>query len=199
MLFWQRMWPGLKDGSITLTFRRWKRPQVVAGRPYRVGVGRIRVDSVEVVDPEAIPDSEARKAGFDDAVELRASLVGDGALDVYRVAFEFLTEQDPRDALAGRTELSDDELADVRARLARLDEAAAKSHGAWTLKTLEIIERLPDTRAGDLAAELGRNKPDFKKDGRKLKNLGLTTSVRGVIGYRLSPRGAAVLKALRRG
>ena len=95
MLFWQRMWPGLKDGSITLTFRRWKRPQVVAGRPYRVGVGRIRVDSVEVVDPEAIPDSEARKAGFDDAVELRASLVGDGALDVYRVAFEFLTEQDP--------------------------------------------------------------------------------------------------------
>ena len=45
-------------------------------------------------------------------------------------------------------------------------------------------------RAPDLAAQVGRETADFKKDVRKLKELGLTESLD--IGYRLSPRGQAV-------
>jgi biotin operon repressor len=46
-------------------------------------------------------------------------------------------------------------------------------------------------RAGDLAEELDLDRESFKLDVRKLKNLGLTISLR--VGYQLSPRGAAYL------
>jgi hypothetical protein len=46
-------------------------------------------------------------------------------------------------------------------------------------------------RAADLARDLGRACDDFKRDVRKLKNLGLTISLE--IGYRLSPKGEALL------
>jgi hypothetical protein len=48
--------------------------------------------------------------------------------------------------------------------------------------------------AADLAALLGREKHPFKRDVRKLKELGLTESM--PVGYRLSPRGRALLEAL---
>jgi hypothetical protein len=47
------------DGTVTLTFRRWKRPQVVPGRTYRTAAGRIVVEAVDVVDP-AITTGDAR-------------------------------------------------------------------------------------------------------------------------------------------
>jgi hypothetical protein len=56
---------------------------------------------------------------------------------------------------------------------------------------LELIARHPETRAADLAPMLGRERLPFKADVRKLKELGLTESLR--IGYRLSPRGRAAL------
>jgi hypothetical protein len=49
-------------------------------------------------------------------------------------------------------------------------------------------------RAADLAASVGRETQPFKRDVRKLKELGLTESLER--GYRLSPRGRAVLDAL---
>ena len=47
------------------------------------------------------------------------------------------------------------------------------------------------TGVGEVAAELGRDTASFKRDVRKLKELGLTESLD--IGYRLSPRGEAVV------
>ena len=55
----------------------------------------------------------------------------------------------------------------------------------------ELILDRPETSAGVLADSLGRERLDFKTDVRKLKNLGLTESL--LVGYRLSPRGAAYL------
>ena len=51
----------------------------------------------------------------------------------------------------------------------------------------------PDRARPDLAARVGRETADFKKDVRKLKELGLTESL--AIGYLLSPRGEAVVDA----
>ncbi len=51
-------------------------------------------------------------------------------------------------------------------------------------------------RAPDLAASLGRDTQPFKRDVRKLKELGLTESLK--VGYSLSPRGRAWLAALDR-
>jgi hypothetical protein len=32
MLFEQRLWSGLADGTVTVTFRRWRRPRARLGR-----------------------------------------------------------------------------------------------------------------------------------------------------------------------
>lgn len=53
-----------------------------------------------------------------------------------------------------------------------------------------MIDRSPQTRAPDFAESLGRETLAFKRDVRKLKELGLTESL--AVGYRLSPRGRAL-------
>ena len=79
------------------------------------------------------------------------------------------------------------EVEEIDRRLDRLDRAS--THGAWTRPVLATIADHPARRAGDLAQMHGRETKAFKTDVRKLKNLGLTTSLD--TGYRLSPRGAA--------
>jgi hypothetical protein len=69
-LFERRFQEGVADGSVTLTFRRWKRRQAVPGHRYRTVAGTIHVDSVDVVAPSTVTDAEARLAGA-------AALVGD--------------------------------------------------------------------------------------------------------------------------
>jgi hypothetical protein len=93
----------------------------------------------------------------------------------------------PRNTIPGESEL-----VDIQRRLDRLD--AVGGHGAWTRETLRLIGDRPEVRAGDLARSLGREKMPFKLDVRKLKELGLTESLER--GYRLSPRGQAVLRSL---
>jgi predicted transcriptional regulator len=53
--------------------------------------------------------------------------------------------------------------------------------------------RAEATLAAELAEQAGRDPPAFKRDVRMLKELGLTESLER--GYRLSPRGRALLAA----
>ena len=189
MLFEQRFWSGLADGSVTLTFRRWKRQQVVAGHRYRTPGPILEVDSVDVVAPESVTDAEARRSGYEDAATLRAGLRGSNELPLYRIAFHVVEGPDPRAELAATSALSRADRAEIDRRLDRLDRAS--SHGAWTRSTLQAIGEHPATRAADLAESFGRETQSFKADVRKLKNMGLTISLD--IGYQLSPRGVSYL------
>lgn len=193
MLFKRRFWPGLADGSITLAFRRWERPPVRAGGTLRTPAGVLALDAVERVHAEAITDAEARAAGYADAPALRAELERYGTGPVYRVAFRYVGE-DPREALRRQDRLDAAEKAELQRRLAGLD--AASGHGPWTAPVLRLIEAQPGARAAELAEALGRETQAFKTDVRKLKALGLTESLE--VGYRLSPRGRAVLRSLER-
>lgn len=200
MLFQARFWPLIADGSVTITFRRWKRRQVVAGRRYRTGhriVGRImiEVDDVRVVDPATISNADARRAGFTDAATLIGQLRGDADLAVHRIAFHVVDEPDPRSVLAASDALTDADRVDIGQRLDRLDRASRS--GPWTREVLAVIAAQPATRAAELAAGFGRDTVPFKNDVRKLKHLGLTESLE--VGYRLSPRGVAYLAALAAG
>jgi hypothetical protein len=188
LLFEQRFFPGLADGSVTMTFRRWKRRQVVPGHRYRTPAGMLEVDTVDVVDPATIGDDEARRSGYPTAAALVADLRGEADLPTYRIGFHH-AGPDPRDALAGTDELSPEDRAELERRLARLDRAAPG--GPWTAATLAVIAANPGVRAGDLAESLGRQRAPFKLDVRKLKGLGLTISLD--VGYELSPRGRAFL------
>ena len=187
MLFEYRFAPMIADGSVTVTFRRWRRRQAVAGRRYRTPGGIIEVDDIREIDPARISARDARRSGYPSAQGVRDDLRGDPGSPVYRIAFHVGDEPDPRAELAANGVLTLDDVADITKRLDRLDRAS--SHGPWTRAVLDEIAARPATRAPDLAASFGRETAPFKIDVRKLKNLGLTISL--TVGYRLSPRGEA--------
>jgi hypothetical protein len=191
MLFEARFRDGVQDGSVTVTFRRWKRCQAIAGHRYRTAVGMIEVEQVDVVDPAKITNADAKRSGYPSADAVRADLRGTDDLPVYRIRFHAVQGPDPRDELAGTGALSPEDVADITRRLDRLDRAS--SSGPWTRTTLALIAERPEVRAGDLADRVGRERAPFKLDVRKLKNLGLTLSL--PVGYRISPRGRAYLDA----
>ena len=176
-------------GDVTLVFRRWRRPTVRTGGSLRTAAGVLAIEDVRVVSLLDLTEADARRAGHPSLASLLARLGDDDGRLVYRVAVSY-AGPDPRVALRARHHLAGDELAALRAALARLD---AGRRGPWTVEVLGLIEARPGVLAADLAASLGRETAPFKADVRKLKELGLTESLRP--GYRLSPRGRALLAA----
>jgi hypothetical protein len=191
MLFTQPALAGIESGTITLAFRRWKRARVRPGSRLRTRVGVVGVDAVDAVDPQRITEREARQAGFDSRAALLRQLERREEGTTYRIRLR-LAGPDPRVALRTSHRLTADELGVVLDRLARLDRASR--HGPWTARVLRLIADEPETRAADLAVTLGRERLAFKRDVRKLKELGLTESLD--VGYRLSPRGRTILDQL---
>jgi hypothetical protein len=78
-------------GDITLTVRLWKRPQVKEGGRYRVGLGEIEIDAVELLPFRAITRADVRRAGEPDREALRRRAAHAGPIDedtlVYRIEF----------------------------------------------------------------------------------------------------------------
>jgi hypothetical protein len=186
MLFNLRALDGIKAGEIDLAFRRWKRPTVKTGGRLRTRAGVLGIDAVEPIGERQIDAEQARRAGFTSKRELLESLRSEGRL--YRVRFHRIGD-DPRTALRARASIGRSERAELDARLDRMDRARGEP---WTRRVLELIRDRPETLAADLAASLGMEKLPFKRDVRKLKELGLTESM--PVGYRLSPRGRAYLR-----
>src|SRR5215208_3658220 len=87
MLFEQRLWAGLADGSVTVTFRRWRRPRARAGGRHRTPARVLAVDAVAEVDPAAITEDDAHAAGFASLATLLRQLDRHGDGPVYRVDF----------------------------------------------------------------------------------------------------------------
>jgi hypothetical protein len=192
MLFKVRFYGGIVDGSITRTFRRWKRLQVVPGNLYRQPFGEVEVMSAEEVDERSITTRDAELAGYRSREDLLAELAKYREGTLYRIDFRF-AGADRRIALREKDDLSQPEIDALLRRLSRLDKAS--SHGPWTRQALELIDRNPAIVSTVLAAEMGLDRPVFKIDIRKLKESGLTESLE--VGYRLSPRGKRILEHLR--
>ncbi|MGI9518980.1 MAG: hypothetical protein ACR2NP_18150 [Pirellulaceae bacterium] len=191
MLFKRQFLDGIAAGDITLAFRRWKRPTVKTGGTLRTRIGVLNIDSVDVVTSAQITKRDATRAGYDSREELLSELNQRQEGELYRIEFR-VGGIDPRIALRNQSQLTADELDEIRQRLDNMDSRS--SVGPWTRATLELIKTQPGTRAPDLAAEIGLEKKRFKTNVRKLKELGLTESL--AVGYRLSPRGKTVLKKL---
>ena len=188
MIFRQHVLEGIRDGTITVAFRRWRRPSVRAGGTLLTAVGQLEIVSVDEVAMTRISDADARRAGHASLDELVTELAARAEGKLYRVELGAL-RPDPRVALRQSATIGDSERHQLAQRLQRLDSSAAD--GAWTRRTLEIIRAHPGRRAGDLCQLVGLEKLPFKTNVRKLKALGLTESLE--IGYRLSPRGLVFL------
>ena len=178
---------GIADGSVTLAFRRWDRPRMRPGSTQRTGAGVVRVESVDEVDPESLTEEDARCAGVESLAALRRLLDRRDGAHVYRMEVT-LAGADPRVALREQVELSEEDRRAVDRQLDRWDAARGEP---WTRGILRLIADRPAVRAPDLAASLGRETLPFKRDVRKLKELGLTHSL--PVGYEISPRGRAYL------
>jgi hypothetical protein len=179
---------GIADGSVTLAFRRWDRPRVRPGGTQRTVAGVVRFDSVEQIDPAALTEDDATRAGVRSLAALIRLLDRRDGAHVFRMRV-CPAGADPRIALREQADLSDDDRRALDARLDRMD--AARADGPWTRQVLRLIADRPAVRAPDLAASLGRETLPFKRDVRKLKELGLTHSLD--VGYEISPRGRAYL------
>jgi hypothetical protein len=85
-------------GDITLSVRLWKHPRVKRGGRYRVGLGEIEVEAVELVPFAAITGEDVRRAGELDRESLRERAAHAGPIDedtlVYRVQFHAVNAGD---------------------------------------------------------------------------------------------------------
>ena len=178
----------IRAGDVTVQFRRWTRPRVKPGTIMHTAVGQVAVEAVSPCAQADLSEADARAAGAADLSSLRADLSGRSG-DLYRIELRWVGE-DPRITLR-ETPPTPEELADLLARLDRWDSG---KRGPWTHAFLVAIRARPETRAAELAEDVGWERDPFKTHVRKLKNLGLTESLE--IGYRLSARGRAVLEAL---
>jgi hypothetical protein len=192
VIFRQEFLDGIQKGSITVAFRRWQRPSVKAGGTLLTAVGRLNIRDVSPVAMDDISEADARRAGYENRRALVDELTERTDGKLYRIELGGL-DADPRIALRTKR-ATDSDLRDLIVRLERLD---ARSNGApWTRHALDLIAAHPARRAGDLCKMAGQDKMSFKLNVRKLKTLGLTESLE--VGYRLSPRGVALLDELRR-
>lgn len=191
MLLSQPTLEGVAAGAITLLFRRWERPRVRPGSSFRTHLGVIGVDAVDEIAEAALTDRMARQAGFESRAALLAELskYPDGRL--YRLSVR-LAGADPRVALRANATLSDEEVVQLERKLAAM--GARSKDGPWAIAILQLIDKRPGVLAARLAKSIGMDTAIFKPRVRQLKELGLTESLE--IGYRLSPRGDALLRRL---
>lgn len=78
-------------GAITLTVRRWSRPQVKVGGRYRVGTGLIEVDEIELVPFSSLDAADVRRCGETDRESVRRRAAHSGPIHddtlLYRIEF----------------------------------------------------------------------------------------------------------------
>ncbi len=191
MRFTQRELAGIAGGDLTVVLRRWATSRVRQGTRVRTPVGLVEIVSIDEVDQSEMlePDDFAR-GGFVDRAQMLAWADGmPGRL--FRIEVR-AAGPDPRIALRSDADLDEAQVEEVSRRLARMDRSA---ESPWTRPTLELIEARPETVSTELAEAMGLERQYFKQRVRRLKELGLTESLE--VGYRLSPRGEAYLRATR--
>jgi len=191
MLFQARFHDRIRSGDIRCTLRIWQRPHVKVGGRYALGGGAIVVDKMYETRMDDITPELARRCGFATLTDaLKTAKHGYGER-VFVIDFHYDGKTSTRSKPATEV-VSVEELVALARRLDAMDRRARG--GAWTHATLRAIEARPGVLAAKLALSLGRPRDEFKRDVRKLKNLGLTFSLE--VGYRLTRKGEALLAGL---
>jgi len=191
MLIQQAILNRIAAGEVKLAFRIWKKPTVKPGGTLRTAVGVLRIEDVAPTVWWKVTARDAKLAGFASLQELIAEVDRGRAGTLHRIKLS-LAGPDPRIALRKQAKLGPNVIAELHAALGRLD--ARSPHGPWTNRVLAAIAQHPNLPARELAKIVDIPKERLKLEVRKLKNLGLTESLHP--GYRIAPRGQALLRHL---
>ena len=188
MLLNRRAFDGIAAGEIDLAFRRWKRPTVKAGG--HPAHPRRRPRHRRSRAGQRAPDQRRSTPGALVSPRGRADRAACVRRDASTGSSSIALATTRGSTLRQHAAITTSDRAELEARLARMDAREASRGPAVAGADRESR---PETLAADLAASLGMKKLPFKRDVRKLKELGLTESL--PVGYRLSPRGRAYLEA----
>jgi hypothetical protein len=86
------------DGTITLSYRLWSRPQVKVGGVYRSGAVMIEIDEIELVPFSSITTDDLIRTGEPDVEALRRRAAHAGPIHddtiVHRVEFHVVSQLD---------------------------------------------------------------------------------------------------------
>ena len=190
MLFKAAVLEQIARGRVRLALRRWRRPTVKSGGRLRTAAGVLLIGDVSPIAETDLTDADAAAAGYPNVAAALMNIGVAGTSQLYRIEIAGI-EPDGRIALRDAAEPDEKGWTAIRARFAKWDATAPGYH----LSILEAVGQRPGVAAALLAAGLGREKATFKRDVRKLKELGLTVTLE--VGYRLSARGEVVLSRLK--
>ena len=160
----------------------------VGGR-YALAGGAIVVDKIHETRLDDITAALARRCGFASLVDLLKTAKHGAGERVFVIDFHYdgkaSARPEARRPARSRQRSSRSSCSGSK----RWTGARRSAHGRW--RRCARSKRAPAVLAAKLARSLGRPRDEFKRDVRKLKNLGLTFSLE--IGYRLTPKGEALL------
>ena len=98
MQFSRELRDRVADGTITVSYRLWSRPQVKAGGVYQSGSVLIEIDEIELVPFSSITDEDLALTGEPDLESLRRRAAHAGPIHddtlVYRVEFHVVDRRD---------------------------------------------------------------------------------------------------------
>src|SRR4051794_33140035 len=114
MQFIKASMAGIIEGTITVTFRAWKKPLAVPGGRHRIWGHLIEIDDVRVVPASSITDVDARRAGEINAAKVRARLGVEGKEPIYRIGFHYLGPDDRIGLRNSAEALTDDRRAEIQ-------------------------------------------------------------------------------------
>lgn len=71
MLLKLELLEAIKAGKVDLVFRRWSRPSVKPGGTLQTRLGVMTIGAINDMDPDAVTEADARRAGFRDLADFR--------------------------------------------------------------------------------------------------------------------------------
>jgi hypothetical protein len=90
MVFAKRLREGVLRGEITCSVRIWMRPHVKVGGRYRVGEGKIEIDSIEQIGFPDITPELARESGFLGVLDLLKIAKHGRGENIYLIRFHYV-------------------------------------------------------------------------------------------------------------
>ena len=191
MLFKQKHLEGIKAGTVSLAFRRWKRTDLKKGSLIKTSLITVEITDIATIREAHINDIDAKKAGFISLDSLLKSLHSEEDLKIYKMHVRHYKEL-AKPKPVEKSSLSNTDIKNLKARLTQFDNYSR--NGAWTKDLLTTLHDNPSSTSTELSLKTGKTKEWLQLNIRKLKNLGLT--VNNDPGYALTKIGNLLMEHL---